>query len=256
MRSKLGVFKLASCSGCINELIYSLTKDPWLLERLEITYFREIQDVNALEELDIAIVEGSSVRREHEDLLMKIRDRSEVLIAIGACATQGGIHSLGSGAEIEEAKRAIYPAPQYLDIYDSVKAVSEVVRVDISIGGCPVNGDALASVIKKVALGGWPVEVYESLCAECKRKGIECLIVARGLPCLGPITSAGCGAICPSFGRGCYGCSGVNEKSVTAEKLSEFESALENLGLSRADLRALLRSYSARSLRSLRAGRA
>lgn len=251
MRSRVGVFKLASCSGCINELIYSLASDPWLLEHVEIKYFLELQDDNSLDELDIAIIEGSSVRREHDEILRRVRDRSEVLIAMGTCATQGGIHSLRSEADVEEAKRSVYPAPQHIDVSGSAKAVSEVVRVDISLGGCPVNGNSLASVIKKVAMGGWPVELYESLCAECKRKGVECVIVMRGLPCLGPITSAGCGAICPLFGRGCYGCSGINEKGMNASMLSEVEDAMERLGLGREELRALLRSYSARSLRSM-----
>jgi len=251
-RITVGVFKLTSCSGCINELIYALVKHPELLKLIDVKYFTELQDVNALTEIDVAIIEGSSIRSEHEEILKKIRELSKVLVSMGTCATLGGVQSLRIGVDVNEVKKYVYPNPEYVDAYNDVKAVSELIQVDLSLRGCPVNGDALASIIKKIVIGGWPAEVYESLCADCKRAGIECVVVTKGTPCLGPIVSAGCGALCPSFGRGCYGCYGIKDKDIDSGKIFEMEKALERLGLSRDDFYSLLKGYSMKLVKSLK----
>jgi len=232
-RLRIGVEKLASCSGCINEIIYALLSDPLLSEILEIAYFPELQDDNSFEgQFDIFFVEGSVVSREQRERVEDIRERSRLLVAVGTCSTFGGVQSLRDRADVEAVKKAVYPRPELIDAEGDVYSLREVVKVDLSIPGCPINGESFLRTLRKIAFGGGEISIPESLCAECKRKGIECVLVNRRFPCLGPITSAGCGAICPSFGRGCTGCFGLRE-DLAPKDAEKFAERLERMGLAR-----------------------
>jgi len=244
-RLRVGVFKLTSCSGCLNELVYVLAQHPQLLSRLDILYFTEVQDRAELAEMDLAIVEGSVVNSAQEKLVKRVRELAKQVMLLGTCALFGGVQSLRAGHSVDEVKRAVYPNPEHIDVYGDVKPVADLIKADILVRGCPVNGEHLARVLKSLVIGGsTPVEVYEAVCSECKLKGIPCVAVVKKVPCLGPITAAGCGALCPSFGRGCYGCYGVAEKHVNREKILEFAVKLEELGMPLEDFKSLLKAYS------------
>jgi len=240
----VGVFKFTSCAGCFNELIYCLVKHPQLLANIDIKYFTEVQDQAELTNMDVAIIEGSIVNKAQEEFAKRIRQLSRLVMAIGTCATLGGVQSLRVGEDLDRVKRNVYPIPEYIDVYPEVKPVEHVIKVDIAVRGCPINGEYLCKVLRSLLAGSTPVSVYESVCSECKRRGITCVMISKKIPCLGPITFAGCGAICPSFGRGCYGCYGLAERHVDKERLREFMKRLEELGMPAQDLEAMLKAYS------------
>jgi len=250
-RLVVGVFKFTSCSGCLEELAYVFSKYPQLLTNIDIKYFAEIQDLTELTNMDIAIVEGSIVNKTQEELIKKIRQLSKLVMVIGACASFGGIQSLRVGEDLNKVKQAVYPIPEYIDVYNDVKPIEEVIKVDLIVRGCPVNGEYLANILRALLIGSTPILIYENICSECKRKGIPCIMITKKTPCLGPITFAGCGALCPSFGRGCYGCYGLAEKHIDKEKILEFIKRIEELGTSSQDFKALLKAYSFKFYREL-----
>jgi len=250
---RVGIAKLTSCSGCINEVIYALTFRD-IVDKYRVEYFTEVLDVEDFGEVDIVFVEGSISNKHQEEFVKNARAKAEFLVAIGTCALMGGVQSLRSGIDVEVVKRTVYPEPRYIDIYSDVKPVTDIVKVDLVIPGCPVNGDAVASLLRKYSLGGLPIPIYESVCGECKRKRFECVLVAKGIPCLGPITISGCGAICPSFGRGCYGCYGIKYFDIGKENIELFIKHLEELGLSREDVDTLLKGYGFKVYLSLTKG--
>lgn len=242
------VLKLASCSGCLNELLYSITSQQELLRYLNISYFTELQDSNIIEEADVAIIEGSVVNKEQEEVVKHVREKSRLVIALGTCAVSGGVQSLRIGEDLRTVILASYPNPDIIKVSPVVKSVDSLVNVDYKFPGCPVSGETLTRFLVKLVLGGSESPIVESLCSECKRNGILCVAVFEGKPCLGPITLAGCGALCPSFRRGCYGCYGLNALIVNRERLEEFSKIAERLGMSRDDLMALLKAFSYTSL--------
>ena len=197
---RLGIFKFSSCSGCIVSLITAIARDPPLASRIELRSPLFDEEVSTEEFYDIVFVEGSVSRREDVELLKKLRGNAKYLIVIGTCGLYGGIQKLG----LKEHK-----------------PISRVIRVDYVIPGCPVEPDRVYVIVNKVLHGGLDIELYDSLCSDCKLKGNTCLLVSRKTPCLGPITRAGCGALCPSSGRGCIGCFGVRP-DITMEKIRDF----------------------------------
>lgn len=242
---RLAVIKTTSCSGCISELLYALTSSSTVFENYEVKYFTEIVDSDDLgADIDIVFVEGSISNLRQENLLRSIRDKAKFIVALGTCATFGGIQTLRVSENLDAVKRSIYPNPDYIDVYSDVKSVDNIIRVDLVFPGCPVNGDAVASFLKKYALGGLPITLFESVCGECKRRGIGCVMVSKGIPCLGPVTNSGCGAICPSFNRGCYGCFGIKSFDIDKEKLEYFVDALTRVGMGKRESLVLLRGFS------------
>ncbi len=185
---KIGVFKFSSCDGCqlaFFEMEEELFKIP------SISYFLEAQSVNEYGHFDVSFVEGSVSNREDEERIRDIRQRSKVLVAIGACAVSGGIQSVGNFEELLKTR----PIKDYVD-------------VDYELAGCPISAHTLRDFLMTLLHGRTPSLPDHPVCLECKRKGKVCVTVSRGEICLGPITRAGCGAICPSYSRGCYGCYG------------------------------------------------
>jgi coenzyme F420-reducing hydrogenase gamma subunit len=237
------VAKLTSCSGCLSEVIYALTHSD-IRAKYNVTYFTEVLDVDKISNAELAFIEGSITTKHQEEFLKNVRSQVEFLIALGTCALMGGVQSLRLEGNIEDVKKTIYPEPRYIDVLSEVKPVDSVVKVDFAIPGCPINGDALVSFLRKYALGGLPVAIYETVCSECKRKNIPCIIVTQKSPCLGPITTSGCGALCPQFGRGCYGCYGLKFFDITREKINALLDRLVELKVDEGNLKAILLAYS------------
>ena len=210
-RLRLGVFKFASCDGCQLSVL-NLEDDLLALgQALDIGYFPEASSDMKEGPYDIALVEGSITTPEDAVRILAVREQTTTLITIGACATTGGIQALRNWADVEAFKQAVYPSPQYIQSLSTSTPISDHVRVDFELWGCPIDKGQLLRVITDLLAGVRPRLSADSVCLECKRRGNVCVMVAQGIPCLGPVTRAGCGAICPSMGRDCYGCFGPVE---------------------------------------------
>ena len=172
---------------------------------------------------DLSLVEGSIATAHDAERIREVRASSKRLITIGACATAGGIQALRNFADVEEYTRIVYATPDFISTLSTSTAISEHVPVDFELQGCPINKHQLLEVISALLNRRRPRVRAHSVCIECKRRGNVCVMVAHGTPCLGPVTHAGCGAICPSYNRGCYGCFGPMETPNT-ESLNAWTS--------------------------------
>lgn len=211
MRPTLGIFKFASCDGCQLSIL-NLEDDLLALGQvLDIAYFPEASSDMREGPYDIALVEGSITTPEDAHRILSVREQATVLITIGACATAGGIQALRNWGDADAFKRVVYPSPQYIQSLSTSTPISDHVRVDFELWGCPIDKGQLLRVITDLVAGVQPRLPADSVCLECKRRGNVCVMVAKGIPCLGPVTRTGCGAICPSMGRDCYGCFGPVE---------------------------------------------
>ena len=207
-RPRLAVFKFASCDGCQLQLLNLERELLVLADRIEIAHFPEATSRSLPGPFDLALVEGSIATPEDAERIREVRRQARRLVTIGACATAGGIQWLRALAPLEASAAAVYPHPEWLAVLPRSSPISEHVRVDCELHGCPVSREQLLRTLLRELLGTEPDLPGHSVCIECKRRGAVCVAVARGVPCLGPATRAGCGALCPALGRGCYGCFG------------------------------------------------
>lgn len=205
---RVGVFKFASCDGCQLSLLDAEDELLPVCSKIEVACFAEASSNIQSGPYDVTLVEGSITTPEDAHRIQEIREQSGVLITIGACATAGGIQALRNWAKVDDWMRMVYPHPEYIETLATSTAIADHVKVDFELRGCPVNRFQLVDVILSLAAGRRPKTPNHSVCLDCKQKGTVCTTVARGEPCMGPITQSGCGAICPSCDRGCYGCFG------------------------------------------------
>ena len=221
-RPRVGVVKLASCDGC--QLTILDVEDHLLeiAERFDIVEFAEATSRRSSGPFDVLLVEGSISTPEQAVEIARLRAEARLLVVIGACATAGGIQALRTAAEHEAFRTAVYPVPAYVDSLATARPVADFVHVDAELRGCPIAPEQLIELLTSLSTGRRPQLPDQAVCLECKRRGIPCVVVARGLPCLGPVTRTGCGAICPAFGRGCYGCFGPREGANTAGLAQAF----------------------------------
>lgn len=207
-RPRLGVFKFASCDGCQLTLLDCEDELLAIDAELEITHFLEASSAVAPGKYDLSLVEGSVSTPEHVERIRRIRADSRHLVTIGACATAGGVQALRNYADAEEYLAAVYARPDYIKTLATSRPISAHVPVDFELRGCPIDRGQLVEVITAFLAGRKPDIPNHAVCFSCKRRGNVCVTVAHGTPCLGPVTHAGCGALCPTYGRGCYGCFG------------------------------------------------
>jgi coenzyme F420-reducing hydrogenase gamma subunit len=221
-RPRVGVVKFASCDGCQLTILDLEDHLLEIAERFEIVEFAEATSRRSSGPFDVLLVEGSIATPEQVVEIARLRAEARLLVTIGACATAGGIQALRTAAEHEAFRSAVYPVPAYVDSLATARPVADFVPVDAELRGCPISPEQLMELFIAVATGRRPQLPDQAVCLECKRRGIPCVVVARGLPCLGPVTRTGCGAICPAFGRGCYGCFGPREGANTAGLAEAF----------------------------------
>jgi coenzyme F420-reducing hydrogenase gamma subunit len=223
---RVGVVKFASCDGC---QLGFLDIGPALLDigvKYQIVEFGEASSDRAPDgPFDVLFVEGSISTDEQAHHIRHLRGRAGVLVTIGACATSGGIQALrawaGNDGGIAGFIDAVYATPEYIDTLDKAKPVSDYVNVDAELRGCPIDTRQLVELLTATAIGRRPQLPSEAVCVECKRAGRVCVMVSSGEPCLGPIISSGCNALCPGMARGCYGCFGPRE-SANGPSLSDW----------------------------------
>lgn len=210
-KPKLAVWKFASCDGCQLTLLNCEAELPAISRELEIAAFLEASRNVTGPPYDISLVEGSITTPDDAERIVEVRKNSRCLVAIGACATAGGIQALRNFSDVHDFAAIVYPKPEQLRVLERSTPISDHVPVDYSLGGCPISKTQLLGLLSALLQGRRPHVPQYSVCIECKSAGQVCVMVAQGIPCLGPVTRAGCGAVCPRFGRGCYGCFGPKE---------------------------------------------
>jgi coenzyme F420-reducing hydrogenase gamma subunit len=242
-RASLAVWKFASCDGCQLTLLNLEDQLLALTEQVRIAYFPEATRAVVEGPYDLSLVEGSITTPHDAERIHEIRAASTRLVTIGACATAGGIQALRNGADVEQFRSVVYAHPEYLSTLDRSTPISAHVGVDGELRGCPIDAGQLLELLTATVQGRAPRLPTVSVCAECKRRGTVCVAVARGLPCLGPVTQAGCGALCPAMGRGCFGCFGPQD---TANPRSMVE-RLRVDGMDEGEVRRVFRTFNAAS---------
>jgi sulfhydrogenase subunit delta len=210
-RPKLAIWKFASCDGCQLTLLNCEDELIPLAGAVEIAYFPEATRSVVEGPYDVSLVEGSITTADDAERIREIRRVSRRLITIGACATSGGIQALRNFADVAQYRSIVYAHPEYVQTLERSAPISEHVTVDFELHGCPVNAAQLLEVLAAFVQDRHPRIPTYSVCVECKRRGAVCVAVAHGTPCLGPVTQAGCGALCPAYSRGCYGCFGPQD---------------------------------------------
>jgi sulfhydrogenase subunit delta len=240
-KPRLAVWKFASCDGCQLTLLDCEDELLAVAGAVDIAYFPEATRGSVEGRYDLSLVEGSITTPHDAERIRAVRRCSRTLVTIGACATAGGIQALRNFADVKEYASVVYARPDYIRTLATSTAIADHVRVDFELRGCPISKRQLLEVISAFLAGRRPVTPPHSVCVECKLKGNVCVMVAHGTPCLGPATHAGCGAICPSYNRGCYGCYGPKETPNTVS-LSHW---LKDLGMDERALRRVYRTFNA-----------
>ena len=207
-KPRVAVFKLSSCDGCQLQLLDAEDALLDLAGAVDLVYFREATSFQDHGPYDVTLVEGSVSTPAQVEEIRLIRERSRILVTIGACATAGGIQALRNFEREGRFVRMVYPTPEYVSHLATSTPISEHVKVDLEIWGCPVDREQLLGALASLAQGVVPKLPSFPVCVECKRRGLACVLVANDEPCMGPVTRTGCGALCPAYGRACYGCFG------------------------------------------------
>jgi sulfhydrogenase subunit delta len=238
-KPKLAVWKFASCDGCQLSLLDCEDELLAVAGAVEIAYFPEASRAMAKGPYDLSLVEGSITTHHDAERIQQVRRQSRHLVTIGACATAGGIQALRNFKDVKEFISIVYANPAYIDTLSTSTPIAEHVSVDFELRGCPINKLQLVEVLSAFLAGRKPVTPAHSVCVECKEKGNVCVMVAHGTGCIGPVTHAGCGALCPSYQRGCYGCFGPMETPNTAALTSQ----LRLLGMNERDTQRVFATF-------------
>ena len=241
MKPKLAVWKFASCDGCQLSLLDLEDELLALADAVELAEFREATSGTVEGPYDLSLVEGSITTAHDAERIRAVRDASKAVVTIGACATAGGVQALRNFADVDEFVAAVYASPEYISTLATSTPISAHIAVDFELHGCPVNKHQLLEVVTAFLHGRKPGIASTSVCTECKRRGVVCVTVAHGTPCLGPVTHAGCGALCPAYNRGCYGCFGPMETPNTAALVP----LLRDLGLTERGVERVFRTFNA-----------
>jgi len=210
-KPKLAVWKFSSCDGCQLSLLDCEDELLAVAGAVEIAYFPEATRAVVKGPYDISLVEGSVATPHDLERIQQVCEQSKFLITIGACATSGGIQALRNFKDVHDFISIVYASPEYVSTLDKSTPISDHVKVDFELRGCPINKYQLVEVLSAFLNGRKPNTPAHSVCIECKQTGIPCVMVSYGTPCLGPVTHAGCGALCPLYSRGCFGCYGPKE---------------------------------------------
>ena len=242
-RPKLAVWKFASCDGCQLSLLDCEDELLTVAGAVDIAQFLEMTSRVESGPYDLSLVEGSITTASDAERIREVRAASKKLVTIGACATAGGIQALRNWGDVEEFSRAVYARPEWIKTLATSTAISAHVKVDFELRGCPIDKHQLLEVIAAFLHGRRPNVPTYSVCIPCKRRGTVCVAVAKGIPCLGPVTQAGCGAICPTYDRGCYGCFGPAETPNTSAQ----NELCRQQGMSEVDISRVYQTFHAAS---------
>jgi sulfhydrogenase subunit delta len=240
-RPRIAVYKFASCDGCQLSLLDAEDELLAVAGAVDLAYFPEATSKMGPGPYDIGLVEGSITTHHDAQRIQQIRRSCRVLVTIGACATAGGIQALRNWHDVGEMLRHVYSKPGFVQTLKTSTPIAEHVPVDFELRGCPINKAQLLELLCAVLANRKPNIPTYSLCMECKRRMTVCVMVTRGLACMGPVTQAGCGALCPTYGRGCYGCFGPAETPNAASLTNCFRI----LGQGNDDIVRIFRNFNA-----------
>ena len=240
-KPRLGVWKFASCDGCQLTMLDCEDELLAIAGAIDIAYFPEATRGQVDGTYDLSLVEGSITTPHDAERIHDVRRRSKRLVTIGACATAGGIQALRNFADVQDYMSVVYARPDYISTLATSTPIADHVAVDFELRGCPISKRQLVEVISAFLAGRRPVTPAHSVCVECKQAANVCVMVAHGTPCLGPVTHAGCGAICPAYDRGCYGCYGPQETPNTAALTDRIRA----LGMDGRDIQRVYRTFNA-----------
>jgi sulfhydrogenase subunit delta len=240
-KPRLAVFKFASCDGCQLQLLDATDRLLELAGRVEIDHFLEVRSQVVPGPYDVGLVEGSITTADDAERIREIRRECRFLVTIGACATAGGIQALRNWGRLDDFLAAVYATPATIAALATSTAIADHVPVDFELRGCPIDRGQLLELITALLVGRKPRVPGHAVCVECKARGTVCVAVARGIPCLGPVTQAGCNAICPAHDRECFGCFGPSE----SPNLVSLTGFYERNGTPRESLVRLVRSFNA-----------
>ena len=235
------MWKFASCDGCQLSLLDCEDELLAIAGEIEIAYFLEASSAVAAGPYDISLVEGSVTTPQDAERIRQVRRQSRRLVTIGACATAGGIQALRNFGDVEDFMAAVYASPEYINTLATSTPISAHVDVDFELHGCPIDRRQLLELLSAYLNERRPAIAPHSVCMECKRRGTVCVMVAHGTPCLGPVTHAGCGALCPAYRRGCYGCFGPKETPNTGSLSRRWQA----MGVPDVDLVRVYRTFHA-----------
>ncbi len=243
-KAKLAVWKFASCDGCQLSLLDCEDELLAVAGAVDIANFPEASRAVVKGPYELSLVEGSITTPHDAERIHKIRRASKFLVTIGACATAGGIQALRNFADVKEFTKIVYANPSYISTLQNSTPIADHVPVDFELRGCPINKYQLVEVLSAMLNRRKPNISSHSVCVECKLRGNLCVMVAHGTPCLGPVTHAGCGAICPAYNRGCYSCFGPSESANTQALAEQFK----EMGMSSDNLVRAFRSFNAETV--------
>jgi coenzyme F420-reducing hydrogenase gamma subunit len=249
-KPRLAVWKFASCDGCQLSLLDCEDELLGVAGAVEVAYFLEASSAAVEGPYDLSLVEGSVTTEHDAERIREVRRVSRNLVTIGACATAGGVQALRNFANVRDFLSVVYASPEYVSTLDTSTPISAHVKVDFELHGCPINKRQLLDVITSFLHGRRPNIASTSVCTECKRRGNVCVMVAHGTPCLGPVTHAGCGALCPTYDRGCYGCFGPME----TPNMRALTRELRVLGMEERNIDRAFRTFNVEAFESARAG--
>ncbi len=235
----LAVWKFASCDGCQLTLLNCEDELLPLAGAVRIAYFPEATRGTLAGPYDVSLVEGSVTTEADARRIHEIRQESSILVTIGACATSGGIQALRNFGDVAEYRSVVYAHPEYVHTLEHSTPIADHVQVDYALHGCPIDKRQLLETLTALVEGRRPRPPSYSVCVECKLRGSVCVAVAHGTPCLGPVTRAGCGALCPAYSRGCYGCFGPQDSANTGS----LASRLTGLGMPERDVLRVFRTF-------------
>lgn len=240
VKPKLAVWKFASCDGCQLSLLDCEDELLAVTDHIDIANFPEASRARIDGPYDLSLVEGSITTPHDAERIHHIRRVSKYLVAIGACATAGGIQALKNFASVDAFISLVYATPDYIESLSKSTPIADHVYVDFELRGCPISKAQLLELVNAFLNHRPPNLPSRSVCMECKFRGNTCVLVANGQACLGPVTQSGCGAICPAFHRGCYGCFGPSENP----NLPALSQRLSNtLGVGDEDIVRLYRNF-------------
>ena len=240
-KPKVAIYKFASCDGCQLSLLDAEDELLAVAGAIDISYFPEASRKMVRGPYDIGVVEGSVTIPHDVERIRAIRKECRTLITIGACATAGGIQALRNWKDVKEFARIVYANPEYISALDRSLPIGSFVHVDFELRGCPINKFQLIEVIVAHLHKRKPNIPSHSVCIECKLKGNVCVMVSSGTFCLGPVTQVGCGALCPSFHRGCYGCFGPMDSANTNSLSKQFVDS----GATEQEIKLAFRNFNA-----------
>jgi sulfhydrogenase subunit delta len=242
-KPKVGFYGVTGCAGCLLSVIFNEDEIVDIINSVDIVSFPFIKGQNSDGELDICFIEGTVVSKDDEKVVNQLRERSKVIVALGTCACEGNIPAIRNYTDKNKLSEWKFKKnPQNQDTAEA-KPVHEVIQVEYRLPGCPPDRDEVKRFIKDLLLNKVFRNFKSAVCIECKLNENGCLLDDNQI-CLGPITSGGCNAVCPSHGLKCYGCRGIADDA----NFDEYFEMLKSKNIKPSQVMKIMDTFMARAV--------